>query len=187
MFVFYLRYCYCFYLILQNLENFLRDNHCESILEEEQRNGLLSLDSQDILLDCIRDFVQNEFSLNATSDQLEEGCVATIKLFPSLESKTDQKIVSLSINLVQCFDVHFLISFCFFFFSLNRIFCMTNLNEVVYCMKRFDILNEKTNQKPKNKQKKLQRKSYRKMKLMVWFCFSNHVCYPEINLSLPKN
>lgn len=73
----------------------MRDNHCESIVEEEKRNGCLSQESLDILLDCLRNFVQHEFSLNATPDQLTEVCMATIQLFPSLESKSAQKIVSL--------------------------------------------------------------------------------------------
>lgn len=77
----------------QNIDNYLRDSHCESLLAEEQRNGSLSEDSLDVLLVNLRDYIQKEYSLNISADELIEVCDATVQLFPSLESKTGRKIV----------------------------------------------------------------------------------------------
>lgn len=79
----------------QNLENYLRDHHCENILAEEKRHSRLSEDSLDYLLNCLRDFIHHEYSLNPSSNDVVEVSEATIELFPSLSSRSDDKIVSL--------------------------------------------------------------------------------------------
>lgn len=79
--------------LTQNLENYLRNHHCESILHEEQRNNSLCKESLDFLLERLRDFVHNEYSLNPTPNDIVETSEAAIELFPSLASETDPKIV----------------------------------------------------------------------------------------------
>lgn len=71
----------------------MRDCHCESIISEEKRNGCITEESLEMLLDRVRDFVLNEFSLNPCPNDLVEVCEAVLKLFPSLASDTNDKIV----------------------------------------------------------------------------------------------
>lgn len=71
----------------------MRDNGCESILFEEIRNNSLCEESLEIVLERIRDFLYDEYSLNPTPPELEEVCQATIELFPSLTSDSKNKIV----------------------------------------------------------------------------------------------
>lgn len=77
----------------QNIENYLQNNHGASLLAEEERNGSLGEESLEILLIHLRDYVQSEYSLNLSSEELIEVCDATIALFPSLTSKTGGKCV----------------------------------------------------------------------------------------------
>lgn len=54
---------------------------------------MTSGESLELLLDRLRDFVFKEYALNPLPNDLVEVCQAAIKLFPSLASDSDQKIV----------------------------------------------------------------------------------------------
>lgn len=81
---------FCFF---QNLENYLRDHHCESILFEEKRLNRLSEDSLAYLLNHLAEYMQHEYSVNSTPGDLVEMSEAVIQLFPSLTSRGEDKLV----------------------------------------------------------------------------------------------
>lgn len=80
-------------IFLQNLENYLRDHHCESILAEEKRENRLCEDSIEYLLNCIREYIHFEYSTNPTPNDIVQVSKTVVELFPSFSSNSEEKIV----------------------------------------------------------------------------------------------
>lgn len=134
-------------LSLQNLENYLRNHNCESILSEEKRNQFLGEESLEFLLGHLQEFVYSTYSLSPTPNELAEACTATIELFPSLTSDTAQKIV---IKLFHC-SFHSFIVLC--------IHVNFSLQDILYDRsKRSGLLYEKLRYKQRKRQGKKEAK-----------------------------
>lgn len=72
-------------IILQNLENYLRNHNGNSIIEEEARNHFLSQKSLRLLLNRLKDFTELEYSSMPKRDKLIAVAQMTILLFPSMK------------------------------------------------------------------------------------------------------
>lgn len=77
---------------------------------EEQNAAHLSVDSMDILLTHIKQFIENEFQRLPTTDELINVCRAVTLLFPSLQTENgpNHGIVSIIINFQYKYvNIHF--------------------------------------------------------------------------------
>lgn len=101
------------FFIIQNLEIFLRNHHCESILFEEKRNKCLSEEATEFLVEHLRDFIYHEYSFNPSPNDLVQVCEGAVELFPSLASENGNKIVR---NIFLCPQnnlIHFVLQMIF--------------------------------------------------------------------------
>lgn len=135
---------------------------------------MLSEASLEFLLERLRDFAQFEYSFNPSPDQLVEVCEAAVKLFASLDSGTDTKIVrNIYINSGLRY---FMKTLC-----LSRIFCTTERRSRDYFMKRCATNTVKDKQKRRLFQTNHPSQEQMKPKFNNWSRFSNHVYWRNRN------